>query len=179
MDETRATSWAYVNDLRVGTIFLGVAMGVFGMGIVVVVVSGEDGTATADLFLAIGIFLMVFTVLLTLPRIRTRGAVSYSLLVERSMDSTEDLVRKAIEETGRKVRVEVKESRSSRPPRTVHVEDVATRFLLCSAPYREERGKGTSWTEIVQAGNGEEGDDIARDLRDRIVVCLGSSESEY
>lgn len=175
MDEAPPAAWAYMNDLRFGAIFLGAAMVVFGAGMLVVILGGVDEAATADLLLAIGIFLLIFTVLLALPRIHSRGAVSYSLLVERSMDEVEQSVRSALEEMGRKVHVEVASSRSRRPPRLVHVDGVASRFLLRAAPYREERGKGSSWTEIVQNGIGKGSDEVARELRERIAARLTAS----
>ncbi len=179
MDETPPPAWAYVNDLRFGAIFLGVAMFVFGAGMLVVILGGVDEAATADLLLAIGIFLVIFTILLALPRIRARGAVSYSLLVEQSMDAAEQSVRSALEEMGHKVHIDVELSRSGRPPRVVRVDGVASRFLLRAAPYREQRGRGTSWTEIVQAGLGKESDEATRELRERVAARLTASLSSH
>ncbi len=175
MDETPAAAWSYVNDLRFGGIFLGSSMVVLGVGMLVVIVGGVDGAATADLLLIIGIFLLIFTVLLSLPRIRSRGAVSYSLHVERSMDDVENAVRSALAGTGHEVRVEVTTSRARRPPRVVHVDGVASRFLVRAAPYREERGKGTTWTELAQVGMSTGSDEVARELRDRISARLAAS----
>lgn len=177
MDETPPAPWAYMNDLRFGAVFLGAAMVVFLVGMVVVIVGGAEEAAMADLLLAIGVFLLIFTVLLALPRIRSRGAASYSLLVERSMDDVEQSVRSALEEMGHKTHIEVTPSRSRRPPRLVHVDGAASRFLLRAAPYREERGKGTAWTEIVQIGIGKGSDEVARELRERIAVRLTAPPS--
>ena len=177
MDETPPVGWAYVNDLRLGGFLLGASMVILGTGMLVVVVGGVDQAATADLLLAIGIFLAIFTVLLSLPRIRSRGAVSYSLHVERTMDDVEVVLRAALEGIGHRVRVEVKPSRSRRPPRLVHVDGLTARFLVRAAPYREERGKGTAWTELVQIGIGTGSDDAAREARDRISARLAASPS--
>jgi len=177
MDETPPVAWAYVNDLRLGGFFLGASMVILGIGMLVVVVGGVDQAATADLLLAIGIFLVIFTVLLSLPRIRSRGAVSYSLHVERSMDDVEGLLLSALEGTGHLVHVEVKPSRSRRPPRLVHLDGLTARFLVRAAPYREERGKGSTWTELVQIGIGTGSDEVARELRDRISARLAASPS--
>lgn len=172
MDGSTTAAWTYANDLRLGGFFLGMTMVIFGAGMLVVVVGGANEADTADLLLAIGIFVLVFTVLLTLPRLRSRGAMSYSLHVERSMDDVEAAVRLALEGMGHMVRVEVKPSRLRRPPRLVQVDGVAPRFLLKAAPYREERGKGTVWTELVQIGIEQASDELARELRDRVATRL-------
>ena len=162
-------SWTYSNDLRITTAFLGVAMVLFGADAAIVVAYGTDMASEADALLGIGVFLLVFTVLLFVPRLRSRGPKSYSLVVELSMDEAEIAVKEAAEARGQKVDVAIKESRSARPPRTLTVEGLPMRILLKAAPYREHGRGSPPWTEIVASGDGVERDATSRDLRDRIV----------
>lgn len=162
-------SWTYANDLRIITAFLGVAMVLFGVDAAVVVAFGIDMASEADVLLAIGVFLLVFTVLLFVPRLRSRGPRSYSLVVEVSMDEAEIAVKEAAEEGGQKVDVAIKESRSARPPRTLTVVGLPMRIVLKAAPYREHGRGSPPWTEIVASGDGVDRDASSKEFRDRIM----------
>ncbi len=167
-----APAWLYVNDLRLVSRFLGAAMLVLGIGLLVTLTYGPAENDTVDVLLGTGVFILVFSVLLFLPRIRSRGGMSYSLVVDRGLDDVEAAVTGALEETGRTARVEVVPVRLRTPPRDVFIEGLAWKLSLRNAPYREQRGDDTRWTEIVQSGLVQEEDEVARQLRERILSRL-------
>src|SRR5574340_339775 len=164
-----APSWMYVNEVRLVAVVLGAAMVVLGIGLLLFLVGGPDQTDTVDVLLGTGIFFILFTLLLFVPRVRSRGAMSFSLLVEQSMDDVEIAVTAAVKDGGRASRVDVLPSRFARPPRDIVIEGIAWKFTLNAAPYRESRSEGTHWTEIVQTGLQKEEDEVARDLRERVL----------
>jgi len=170
-------SWMYVNDMRILSILLGGACVVLGLGVLLFEAYGTEHEDTVDVLLGTGVFLMIFCLLLFLPRLRSRGPRSFSLLVERPMDEVQEAVKSAVAETGRTVRVEILRSRSARPPRTLSVDGVPWTFSLRAAPYRERERDGTSWTELVQSGFENMEDEVARDLRERVLVRLATSDS--
>ncbi len=170
-------SWMYVNDLRLVSRFLGAAIVILGVGMLVAYVYGPGENDTVDVLLGTGVFILIFSVLLFLPRIRARGAMSYSLVTAHGLDDVEDVVKGAVTETGRTARVEVVPVRLRVPPRDVFIEGVSWRLSLRNAPYREQRGDDRRWTEIVQAGLENEEDEVARELRDRILSRLTTSVS--
>jgi hypothetical protein len=167
-----AASWSYANDARILRLFLGGTLVVLGIVAAIVASSPTDPetAAVADVLLAMAIFLLIFGILVFVPRVLSRGSMSYSLHVERSLDDVESTVREAVEAVGRSPRVEVRDSRlkMKRPPRTVRIDGVPTRILLRAAPYRERRVEGTSWSEIVLVGLPSAGDEFALELRKRI-----------
>ncbi len=167
-------TWLYVNDVRLVVGFLGVAVVMFGVGMLLMIVLGPDGVEGADFLLGLGVFIVLFAALLFVPRLRSRGAMSYSLVVPGPMDLVADAVREAVEASGRKARVEVLRARFEAPPRTVRVEGVAWHFTLKDAPYRRTHGDHSPWTELVQAGLDNEGDEFAKDLRERVASLLTS-----
>ncbi len=176
-EPTRVTpTWMYVNDARIAFMLLGVACVVLGFGLLLFLSYGAEHLETVDALLGVGIFLTLFCLLLIVPRFRSRGPTSYSLLVERPMDEVEDTVRKAIEETGRKAHIEVTPSRLQHPPRAVFADGLAWRFSVRAAPYRERREEGTSWTELVQCGFRSGEDESARELRELVLVRLTALE---
>lgn len=170
-------TWAYSDDLRLVTVFLGGAMVLFGIGVLIVLAWGADGAAPGDVALGIGVFLLVFAVLLLAPRIRSRGARSFSLFVGLSMDEVQAAIRDVAREGGHSVQVEVVRSRARRPPRIVTLEGGSTRFLLRAAPYREGGRDAPAWTEVVAVGRDVDKDAGAGDLRDRIASRLGGMMS--
>ena len=125
-----------------------------------------------DVFFGIAVFVLLFAILVFLPRLLSRGATSYSLHVGRGMDEVEEIVLKTVESTGRSTQIRVRKSRLKRPPRTVSIEGLPSRIVLRAAPYRERKGEGRAWTEIVQASVAGPADDVARDLRERITAAL-------
>ncbi len=167
-----SVSWIYVNDLRLVSRFLGAAMLVLGIGMLITLAYGPDQNDTVDVLLGTGVFLLIFSVLLFLPRIRTRGAMSYSLVVGHGLDDVEEAVKGAVADCGHAARVEVVPVRLRVPPRDVFIEGFPWRLSLRNAPYREQRGDTTRWTEIVQAGLENEEDEVARRLRERILSRL-------
>lgn len=169
-------AWMYVNDARIAIMLLGVACVILGFGMLLFLSAGAEQLETVDALLGAGIFLTLFCLLLVVPRFRSRGPMSYSLLVERSMDDVEDTVRKAIEETGRKVHVEITPSRLERPPRAVFVDGVGWRFSVRAAPYRERSDERSAWTEVVQCGFRGAEDEAARELRERVLSRLETSD---
>ncbi len=176
--EVRTTpSWMFVNDLRILAMLLGGACFVLVLGLALFEAYGTEHEDTVDVLLGTGVFFMLFCLLLFLPRLRTRGPRSFSLLVERPMDDVEAAVTAAAAEAGRPARIEVRRSRSSRPPRTVFVDGVAWTFTLRPAPYREQAREGTSWTELVQSGFENTEDEVARDLRDKVLGRLTTSDA--
>lgn len=154
--------------------FLAGALVVLGIVAAIVASSPSDPetAAIADVLLGTAVFLLIFGVLVFLPRVLSRGAMSYSLHVERSMDDVEGTVRHAVEAVGRAAKVQVRKSRLKRPPRIVLIDGIPTRIVLRAAPYREKRAEGTSWTEVVVAGLSSAADEFARELRERISTGL-------
>ena len=174
--EARAVpSWMYVNEFRIIIVVLGAAMVVLGIGLLIFLVDGAGQLDTVDVFLGAGVFFLFFTLLLFVPRLRSRGAMSFSLLVELAMDEVEAAVTSAVEESGRKAQVTVLKSRFQRPPREIVIDGVPWTFTLRAAPYRERKEDGTQWTEIVQKGLAKEGDEVARELRERVLSRLATS----
>lgn len=171
-------SWLYMNDMRILAMLLGGSWVVLGLGLLLFEAYGAEHEDTVDVLLGTGIFLMLFCLILFLPRLRSRGPRSYSLLVERPMDDVQEAVKAAAAETGRTVRVEILRSRFARPPRRLFVEGVVWRFSLRAAPYREREKDGTSWTELVQSGFENMEDEVARDLRERVLGRLTTSDTE-
>ena len=164
----------YVNEVRLVAVVLGAALVVLGIGLLLFLVGGPDQTDTVDVLLGTGIFFILFSVFLFVPRLRSRGAMSFSMLVEQSMDDVEMAVTAAVKDSGRVLRVEVLKSRLARPPREVEIEGIVWKFTLRAAPYRESRAEGTQWTEIVQTGMRKEEDEVARDLRERVLSRLAA-----
>ena len=170
-------SWMYVNDVRILVMLLGVACVVLGLGLLLFLAYGAEHSDTVDVLLGTGVFLMLFCFLLFLPRLRSRGPTSFSLLVEQPMEDVEEAVKGAVEETGRKARVEILRARFQRPPRAVYIDGVSWKFSLRDAPYRERKEDGTRWTEIVQSGFENTEDEVARELRERVLSRLATSDA--
>ena len=167
-------AWMYVNDLRLVSRFLGVAMVVLGIGVLITFVYGPEENDTVDVLLGIGVFILLFSSLVFVPRIRSRGGLSFTLMVARALDDVEAVVTDAVEESGRKARVEIAPARLRRPPRDVFIEGLPWRLSLRDAAYREQRGDETRWTEVVLAGLDNEEDEVARELRERILSRLAT-----
>ncbi len=172
-----APAWMYVNEVRLISMVLGASMVVLGLGLLIYVVDGTEQMDTVDVLLGTGVFFLLFTLLLFVPRLRSRGPMSFSLLVEHALDEVETAVTAAIEETGRKAHVTVLRARFQRPPREVAIDGVPWTFALRAAPYRERKEDGTQWTEIVQKGFPDAKDEVARELRERVLSRLATSVS--
>lgn len=172
MDAGTHGSWTYANNLRIATMFLGVAMVSLGGGVLLVLAYGVEASEGALTFLVIGIFLAVFAVLVFLPRIIRRGAISYSLVADRPIEETAAAVRDALSQDGAPARLEVLPSRSDRPPRIVLVEGVAPRFRIEPTRPPGSPREGRSWTEVIQSGLADEEDEEARRIRERVAARL-------
>ena len=174
--DVRATpSWMYVNEMRLFAMVMGASMVVLGIGALVYVADGPDQLDTVDVLLGTGVFFLLFAVLLFVPRLRSRGPMSFSVLVEYALDEVESAVLSAIQGSGRKAHVTVLRSRFPRPPREVAIEGLSWTFVLRAAPYRERKADGTQWSEIVQRGLPGAEDEVARELRERVLSRLATS----
>ena len=74
----RETEWAYSNDGRIAFAFLALAIVLLAIGVLAVTVVGSDAANGGVALLAIATFLLVFSVLVFLPRLARRGAASLS-----------------------------------------------------------------------------------------------------
>ena len=145
-----ATEWAYANNARIAVVFLGFAIVLIGIGLLVVVAFGPDGGLAAGALLALAIFLLVFSVLVFVPRLVQRGAVSFSVYSRRSIDEAEHAVRAVIEASGLKARVERPRSRARSPPRIVIAEGNPARFRIEATRHAAASAPG-EWTEIIES----------------------------
>src|SRR3989449_9343443 len=75
-------------------------------------------------------FLLVFSVLVFVPRLARRGPASFSFYSRRSLDEPVKAVREAIEASGRTPRVDIVKSRSDHPPPIVTAEGIQARFRI-------------------------------------------------
>ncbi len=172
--ESRGTEWAYANNGRIAAGFLGLASLLLGTGVIVVISFGADGVNAGVALLAIAMFLLVFSVLVFLPRLVRRGSVSFSVYSRGSMAAAENAVREAIEEAGRTPRVEQVKSRSDHPPRIVTAEGLRARFRIEVTRHPATTDEGSDWTEIVESFPARDADE-ARALREKITERLASA----
>lgn len=165
-------TWAYADNARMSAFFLGLAMLLVGLGILSAFLLGREGAVAASGFLTLGIFVLVFAVLVFLPRLARRGAVSFSVYSRGSIDDAERAVRAAIEASGLTARVTQVPSRSKSPPRIVTADGFPARFRIEVTRHPARSGAGT-WTEIIESfpRRDEAG---ARALRLKILEGLGS-----
>jgi hypothetical protein len=169
--EPRGPQWAYANNARIAGGFLGLAILFLGIGLFAVSSFGADAVNAGAVSLATATFLLVFSVLVFLPRLARRGGVSFSILSRRSMDDAEKAIREAIEEFGQTPRVERLKSRSDHPPRLVTAEGVRARFRIEVTRHPATGDGGPEWTEIVESFPSRDGAD-AQTLRDKITERL-------
>src|SRR5207244_11118320 len=118
----RDAEWTYSNDGRIAFVFLASAIVLLALGLLAVTAFGSDAANGGVALLATAMFLLVFAILVFLPRLARRGAASFSVYSRRSVDEAVKAVREAIEVSGRKARVDVVKSRSDPPPRIVTAE---------------------------------------------------------
>src|SRR5438094_544018 len=123
-------------------VFLGFAIVLIGIGLLVVVAFGPDGALAAGALLALAIFV---------PRLVRRGAVSFSVYSRRSIDEAEHAVRAVIEASGRTARVERPRSRARSPPRIVIAEEIPARFRLEVTRHAATTSDSGEWTEIIES----------------------------
>lgn len=166
--------WSYANNWRIIATFLGLAGVFLGLGLLAVLAFGDEAGFAGVSLLTIATFLLVFSVLVFLPRLARRGTVSFSLFSRRSVEDAERAVREAIEEAGRAPRVEVAKSRSESPSRIVTADGIPARFRIEVTHTRQRTDDGREWTEIIQSITPtDEGE--ARALRERITARLSEA----
>src|SRR3989442_10042739 len=77
--ESRGSEWAYANNGRIAAEFLGFAILLLGIGLIAVIAFGADAVNAGVALLAIATFLLVFSVLVFLPRLARRGGAELRL----------------------------------------------------------------------------------------------------
>src|SRR5213594_1439899 len=165
------TEWSYSNDGRIAFVFLALAMVLLALGVLAVTVFGSDAANGGVALLAIAMFLLVFAVLVFVPRLARRGAASFSVYSRRSVDEAVKAVREAIEASGRTPRVDIVKSRSDQPPRIVTAEGIQTRFRIEVTRHPAGAEGGLEWTEIVESSASREGAE-AQALRKKVTERL-------
>jgi hypothetical protein len=163
--------WAYANNARIAVVFLSLAIVLLVLGILAVLAFGADAAFASSALLTLAIFLLVFSLLVFLPRVATRGAVSFSLYSRRSMDEAEQAVRTALEALGRTARVERVRTRSRTPPRIVTADGLAARIRI-EPSRRPVPANPASWTEIIEVFPMRD-EPEGRALRGKIAESLG------
>ena len=153
-----STEWAYANNARIALFFLALALLLIGMGLLAVVAWGQDAALAGGALLTIAVFLLVFSVLVFLPRLARRGAVSFSVYSRRSIADAERAITAAIEESGRTAQVRRVRTRGRSPPVIVTADGIPARFRIEVS--RHAAGPETGeWTEIIESvplfGEGE------------------------
>lgn len=169
---SEAGRWTFVDNSKFLIGFLGAAIAVLGIGVASVLVAGAEAASAASVLLSIGVFLVVFAVLLLVPRLSRRGPKSFRLLVDLGIDHVEREVRGALEASGRSVRVDVVPSRFARPPRILSADGIPWKIRLENVPKREIGEPGIERTEVVQVGVDTEEDADARVVRELVAARL-------
>src|SRR5881397_1833006 len=169
----RETEWAYSNDGRIAFVFLALAIVLLAIGVVAVTAFGGDAANGGAALLAIATFLLVFSVLVFLPRLARRGAASFSVYSGRSVDEAVKAIREAIEASGRTSRVDIVKSRSDHPPRIVTAEGIQARFRIEVTRHPAGAEGGLEWTEIVESSASRDGAE-AQALRKKVTERLAA-----
>ena len=164
--------WAYANHARAAVLFLAISSGMLGLGIVAVVAFGTEAVVAASSLLTIAIFVLMFTVLVFVTRVATRGAVSFSIYSRRSIDEAEQAVLNALETEGENAQVKRVRGRTKTPARIVSADGVAARFRIEVSRHAALAEPG-EWTEIIEVfPKGERPE--AQALRAKILEGLRS-----
>ena len=82
----REAEWTYSNDGRIAFVFLAFAIVLLALGLLAVTAFGSDAANGGVALLATAMFLLVFAILVFLPRLARRGAASFSVYSRRSVD---------------------------------------------------------------------------------------------
>ena len=165
------TEWSYSNDGRIAFVFLALAIVLLAIGLMAVTAFGSDAANGGVALLAIAMFLLVFSVLVFVPRLARRGAASFSFYSRRSLDEAVKAVREAIEASGRTPRVDIVKSRSDQPPRIVTAEGIQARFRIEVTRHPAGAEGGLEWTEIVESSASRDGAE-AQALRKKVTERL-------
>src|SRR2546427_8745562 len=160
--------WTYSTDGRIAFVFRAFGIVLRALGLLAVTALGSDAANGGVALLAIAMFLLVFAILVFLPRLARRGAASFSVYSRRSVDEAVKAVREAIEASGKKARVDVVKSRSDHPPRVVTAEGIPSRFRIEVTRHPAGAEGGLEWTEIVEASASRAGEE-AQALRKRVT----------
>src|SRR2546422_11745281 len=96
--ESRGSEWAYANNGRIAAEFLGLAILLLGIGLIAVIALAAAAVNAGVALPAIATFLLVFSVLVFLPRLARRGSLSFSLSSPPSIDARERAGREELEE---------------------------------------------------------------------------------
>src|SRR5947199_8831426 len=153
------TEWSYSNDGRIAFVFLALAIVLLALGLLAVTAFGSDAANGGVALLATAMFLLVFAILVFLPRLARRGAASFSVYSRRSVDEAVKAVREAIEVSGRKARVDVVKSRSDHPPRIVTAEGVPSRCRIEVTRHPAGAEGGLELPETVESWGSRDGED--------------------
>ncbi len=167
----RQTEWAYTNDGRIAFVFLALAIVLLAIGLLAVTAFGSDAVNGGVALLAVSMFLVVFSVLVFVPRLARRGPASFSFYSRRSVDEAVKVVREAIEASGRTPRVDIVKSRSDHPPRIVSAEGIRARFRIDVTRHPAGVEGGLEWTEIVESSPSRENAE-AQALRKKVAERL-------
>src|SRR2546426_3288211 len=149
--ESRGSEWAYANNGRIAAEFLGFAILLLGIGLIAVIAFGADAVNAGVALLAIATFLLVFSVLVFLPRLARRGSLSFSVYSRRSIDDAEKAVREVLEEAGRAPRVAQGKSPSNHPPPILTAQGNPAPVPIEGTRPPATADGGPEWTEIVES----------------------------
>src|SRR2546422_8040273 len=106
------TEWSSWTAGRIAFVFLALAIVLRAIGLMAVTAFGSDGANGGVALLAIAMFLLVFSVLVFVPRLARRGPASFSFYSRRSLDEAVKAVREAIDAARRTPRRDMREAPS-------------------------------------------------------------------
>lgn len=176
-DTAQAPEWSRDNNAAILIGFLGVSIALEGVGLLSLMTTGAEAALFAGVLLSLATFLLVFAVLLLLPRFIRRRGRSYRLLAAQPIDVVETALRQVLEEGGRTVRVEVGRPHRRQAPRIVSAEGLDWWIRLEPWPGGSPLGSHGYRTEIVQVGARLDRDELAVSLRERIATNLSPGEA--
>src|SRR5206468_11704193 len=116
------TEWSYSNDGRIAFVFLALAIVLLAIGLMAVTAFGSDAANGGVALLAIAMFLLVFSVLVFVPRLARRGPARFSFSSRRSLDDAVKAVLVAIVASGRTPRADIVRPRAAQPAPIVRAE---------------------------------------------------------
>src|SRR5207245_9136301 len=96
----REAEWTYSNDGRIAFVFLAFAIVLLALGLLAVTAFGSDAANGGVALLATAMFLLVFAILVFLPRLARRGPARFSGYSPRSVPAPGQAARGAIAVSG-------------------------------------------------------------------------------